>query len=239
MAGAPIIEIREPGRPVRRVVLDRAIEVGRECDGEVLSDEGVSRRHLRLVPSPVALSVVDLGSRNGTLLNGVPITGRAVLEPGAVVRLGSTEIIMIGRADRVEPAVVHRTLRAGEAAALVMPPPPAAPEVPRPPSTMSRFWAQVLGTALQLGIALRDIAEGDEQQGDGTSAGADQRAGREDEGQERGFGPMHGDGDAEHFAQDSQQKECRDNGYGDRMLLAVPGQVGHEQDQDDARDQIA
>ena len=101
MAGAPIIEIREPGRPVRRVVVDRAIEVGRECDGEVLSDEGVSRRHLKLVPSPVALSVVDLGSRNGTLVNGVPITGRAVLEPGAVVRLGGTEIIMIGRADRV------------------------------------------------------------------------------------------------------------------------------------------
>ena len=101
MAGAPIIEIREPGRPVRRVVLDQAIEVGRECDGEVLSDEGVSRRHLRLVPSPVALSVVDLGSRNGTLVNGVPIAGRTVLEPGAVVRLGSTEIIMIGRADRV------------------------------------------------------------------------------------------------------------------------------------------
>jgi hypothetical protein len=46
MAGAPIVEIREPGRPVRRRVVDRAIEVGRECDGEVLSDEGVSRRHL-------------------------------------------------------------------------------------------------------------------------------------------------------------------------------------------------
>ena len=147
MAGAPIIEIREPGRPVRRVVVDRAIEVGRECDGEVLSDEGVSRRHLKLVPSPVALSVVDLGSRNGTLLNGVPITGRAVLEPGAVVRLGSTEIVMIGRADRVEPAVARRTMRAGEAAALVIPAPPAALEVPRPPSPVSRFWAQLLGTA--------------------------------------------------------------------------------------------
>jgi CRP/FNR family transcriptional regulator, cyclic AMP receptor protein len=56
MSGAPIIEIREPGRQVRRVAVDRAIEVGRECDGEVLSDEGVSRRHLRLVPSPVALA---------------------------------------------------------------------------------------------------------------------------------------------------------------------------------------
>jgi len=154
MAGAPIIEIREPGRRVRRVVVDRAIEVGRECDGEVLSDEGVSRRHLRLVPSPVALSVVDLGSRNGTLLNGVPITGRAVLELGAVVRLGSTEIIMIGRADRVEPAVARRTLRAGEAAALVIPPPPAAPEVARPPSPVSRFWAQVLGTAPRRGEPL-------------------------------------------------------------------------------------
>ena len=154
MAGAPIIEIREPGRPVRRVVVDRAIEVGRECDGEVLSDEGVSRRHLRLVPSPVALSVVDLGSRNGTLLNGVPITGRAVLEPGAVVRLGSTEIIMIGRADRVEPAVARRTMRAGNAAALVIPPPPAAPEVARPPSPVSRFWAQVLGTAPRRGEPL-------------------------------------------------------------------------------------
>ncbi len=154
MAGAPIIEIREPGRPVRRVVVDRAIEVGRECDGEVLSDDGVSRRHLKLVPTPVALSVVDLGSRNGTLLNGVPITGRAVLEPGAVVRLGRTEIIMVGRADRVEPAAAHRTLRAGEAAALVIPPPPAPLAVPRPPSPMSRFWAQVFGTAPRAGEPL-------------------------------------------------------------------------------------
>jgi nitrite reductase (NADH) large subunit len=147
MAGPPIIEIREPGRPVRRVVLDRAIEVGRECDGEVVADEGVSRRHLRLVPSPVALSVVDLGSRNGTLVNGVPITGRTVLEPGAVVRLGGTEIIMIGRQEQADPAPARRTVLAGQVAALPVPPPPAAPAPPpRPPSAMSRFWAQVLGT---------------------------------------------------------------------------------------------
>ena len=146
MAGPPIVEIREPGRPVRRVVVDRAIEVGRECDGEVLSDEGVSRRHLRLVPSPVALSVVDLGSRNGTMVNGVPITGRVVLEPGAVVRLGSTEIMMIGRSERAGPPAARMTLRAGQAAALAVPPPPAAPEVPRAPSPLSRFSARVLGT---------------------------------------------------------------------------------------------
>src|SRR5208282_5200837 len=154
MAGPPIIEIREPGRPVRRVVVDRAIEVGRECDGEVLADEGVSRRHLRLVPSPVALSVVDLGSRNGTLVNGVPITGRVVLEPGAIVRLGGTEIMMVGRADSPEPSPARRTLRAGQAAALPVPAPPAAPVVPRPPSPVSSFWAQVLGTQPRRGEPL-------------------------------------------------------------------------------------
>ena len=138
MAGAPIIEVREPGRQVRRVAVDRAIEVGRECDGEVLSDEGVSRRHLRLVPSPVALSVVDLGSRNGTLVNGVPVTGRVVLEPGAVVRLGSTEIMMIGPADETAPSPARRTMLAGQAAALVIPPPPAAPVAPRAPSPSGR-----------------------------------------------------------------------------------------------------
>ncbi len=155
MAGAPIVEIREPGRPVRRRVVDRAIEVGRECDGEVLSDEGVSRRHLRLVPSPVALSVVDLGSRNGTLVNGVPITGRAVLEPGAVVRLGSTEIMMIGRVDRVEPATAAPTIRGVRVADLAMPKPPAPPPPPpAPPSAMSRFWGWVFGTSARSGEPL-------------------------------------------------------------------------------------
>jgi nitrite reductase (NADH) large subunit len=157
MAGAPIIEIREPGRPVRRVVVDRAIEVGRDCDGEVLSDQDVSRRHLRLVPSPVALSVVDLGSTNGTLLNGVPITGRAVLEPGSVVRLGGTEIVMIGRQEPVEPVAARRTMLGGQAAGLVMPPPPppvALPVAARPPSAASTVWARVLGTVPRPGEPL-------------------------------------------------------------------------------------
>ena len=95
MAEPPLLEIREPGRPIRRVVLDRAIEVGRDCDGEILDDQGVSRRHLKFAPSPLAVSVVDLGSLNGTLVNGLPIEGRRTLEPGDVVRLGSTEIRLV------------------------------------------------------------------------------------------------------------------------------------------------
>src|ERR1700757_2196009 len=95
MADPPVIEIREWGRRARRVTLGRPVVMGRECAGENLDDEEVSREHLRLVPSPTALSVVDLGSRNGTTVNGVTLSGRGTLTTGDVVRLGRTEIIVL------------------------------------------------------------------------------------------------------------------------------------------------
>ena len=156
MAGEPIIEIREPGRSGRRVTLDRAIEVGRDCDGELVSDEGVSARHLRLIPTPIALSVVDLGSENGTLVNGVAITGRAVLEQGDSVRLGRTDIIMIGRvgSDLVlvpsVPDAGPRTVGGKTPPAA----PPAPPAPPKPPSAAARLVALALGTRARPGQAL-------------------------------------------------------------------------------------
>jgi hypothetical protein len=83
----PLIEIRERGRRTRRLVLSGPIAVGGDCAGENLADYEVSRQHLRLVPSPTALSVVDLGSRIGTMVNGIALTGRAALVRGYVVRL--------------------------------------------------------------------------------------------------------------------------------------------------------
>ncbi len=135
MAEPPVIEIREPGRPIRRVVLDRAIEVGRDCDGENLQDDGVSRRHLKLVPSPVSLSVVDLGSRNGTQVNGVPLDGRATLETGDVIRLGRTEIVVVARpvvGPQIRPA--RPTMSVAGQAVLTLPTPPAPPPPDRAPS---------------------------------------------------------------------------------------------------------
>ncbi|MFD7842890.1 FAD-dependent oxidoreductase [Nocardia sp. NPDC059764] len=95
MAGRPVIEIREWGRPARRRMLDGPIVFGRDGSHEVLADGGVSRQHLRLVPTPTALSVVDLGSRNGTTVNGVALTGRRELMTGDVVRLGRCEILVL------------------------------------------------------------------------------------------------------------------------------------------------
>ena len=136
------IEVREPGKPPRTVTVGRAIEVGRECDGEQLDDGGVSRRHLKLSPSPLGLSVVDLGSRNGTLVNGTPLEGRVTLAPGDVIRLGSTEIVVVTPVAAVRPAlpvVPRQTMRAGTALLTVPPPPPPPAAAPEPPGALRQL----------------------------------------------------------------------------------------------------
>ena len=51
----------------------------------------MSRLHLELEPAPDGLWVRDLGSRNGTYVNGMKI-GEARVPSGAMVRVGTTEI---------------------------------------------------------------------------------------------------------------------------------------------------
>ncbi len=146
MAAPPVIEIREPGQPVRRVTLDRAIEIGRECDGELVNDPGVSRRHLKLVPSPTSLSVVDLGSANGTSKNGHPVTSRTTLEQGDILRLGDTEIVVLARPVVAKPVAGSRgtvMIRTLGPVAIPKPPPPKPVEVA--PSSGRKLRDRVLG----------------------------------------------------------------------------------------------
>ena len=75
----------------RRVVLGRS----RECDIRVV-DGNVSRRHAELVQEGATYWLVDLGSTNGTELNGRPVT-REKLSDGDRITVGSTEVVF-GRA---------------------------------------------------------------------------------------------------------------------------------------------
>jgi len=58
-----------------------------------LSDPTVSRVHCELVSAGGRVSIKDLGSRNGTLVNGVSVMA-AHLANGSVVRLGRTELVL-------------------------------------------------------------------------------------------------------------------------------------------------
>ena len=64
---------------------------GRDPEVEIpLADAAVSRRHFRIEGSPRGWRVVDLGSRNQTYLNGVPVRDE-VLREGDILRAGDTE----------------------------------------------------------------------------------------------------------------------------------------------------
>ncbi|MCX7799775.1 MAG: FHA domain-containing protein [Fimbriimonadales bacterium] len=65
-------------------------EVGREAQGLTLASEPtVSRRHAQLERSGGRVVVRDLGSTNGTAVNGVMISGDTELKPGDTVQFGA------------------------------------------------------------------------------------------------------------------------------------------------------
>lgn len=84
------------GRDMLRFVTlqdDDEVLVGRdESLGLVLSDASVSRRHARVRSDEGgAVTVEDLGSTNGTAVNGVPIQ-RATLKPGDHLEIGTVSL---------------------------------------------------------------------------------------------------------------------------------------------------
>ena len=74
----------------QRVPLDQGEHViGRDADADIRVEvAGVSRRHARLRVHGGSIYVEDLGSKNGTWVNGRRIEGATALRDGAVVRLG-------------------------------------------------------------------------------------------------------------------------------------------------------
>ena len=72
-----------------RVALERDVVIGRDPRCELpIAAADVSRRHARIAPDDDGHSIVDLGSTNGTWVNGRPVTTRR-LEPGDRIELGS------------------------------------------------------------------------------------------------------------------------------------------------------
>jgi hypothetical protein len=76
----------------RAVPLQGVVTIGRLADCAIhLSDSQSSRRHAEVRPVPEGHLVVDLGSTNGTLVNGVAVHEH-VLSHGDTITIGTTEL---------------------------------------------------------------------------------------------------------------------------------------------------
>ena len=74
--------------------------IGREARAEIcLRDPGISRRHAQVLPSSDALvNLIDLGSTNGTFVNGVRIDV-VVLREGDEIGVGPEAVLRFGFAE--------------------------------------------------------------------------------------------------------------------------------------------
>ena len=77
---------------------DTEVVIGRDEACHVrLATNDVSRRHCAIRPTPQGRTVRDLGSRNGTFVNELPIRAETLLKPGDMLRVGPLQLAVPGR----------------------------------------------------------------------------------------------------------------------------------------------
>jgi hypothetical protein len=137
----------------QRLELEGELVIGREGVAVTIDDPELSRRHAVVRPIEGGFEVEDLGSLNGTFVNGRRIEGPTKLSSGDTVKLGQNVLELEARA----PATVASpAFTPGPAPATVAPPPsaPAAPGINAAPAEPFGTYA-VPRTKRRRGIASR------------------------------------------------------------------------------------
>jgi two-component system, cell cycle response regulator len=87
--------------------------IGRSASTTIrLNDDGVSRRHARLVQQGTQIVLEDLKSANGTFVNDEQVEGERVLKDGDKIRIGSTTILKFSYHDDLEESFQQRMYEA-------------------------------------------------------------------------------------------------------------------------------
>lgn len=91
-----LVVVQSPALPAGagHTLDSRTLTIGRGAQNDVQleGDEFVSARHARIEPRGDGVFVEDVGSTNGTFVNGVRLTGPRQLQPGDVIRIGETDL---------------------------------------------------------------------------------------------------------------------------------------------------
>jgi DNA-binding winged helix-turn-helix (wHTH) protein len=100
----PLLVAQEGPLKGQRWQVGQTLVLGREasCD-VVVADRQISRYHARLTPTPEGVILEDLGSKNGTHHNGVPLTSPVVLQDGDVVSVALAQQFLFLTSDATMP----------------------------------------------------------------------------------------------------------------------------------------
>ncbi|HEY0705796.1 MAG TPA: GGDEF domain-containing protein [Polyangia bacterium] len=86
-----------------KVIDQGEIVIGRAAGSDLLLvDPGLSRRHCRIFPGPDGMMIEDLGSSNGTFVDGAPVFTPQLLPEGARIHLGRHTLLTLSRQDPLE-----------------------------------------------------------------------------------------------------------------------------------------
>ena len=90
------LSVQGPGGSHQRIPLQPRLTIGRSRENDLfLPDQWLSRHHAEIRSSSSGFLIVDLGSKNGTLLNGRPVRGEATLRTGDMIVLGEHTLSLI------------------------------------------------------------------------------------------------------------------------------------------------
>jgi pSer/pThr/pTyr-binding forkhead associated (FHA) protein len=116
--GAARLEVVAGNATGMSIVVDDELLIGRHAEGQgrLADDQEISRTHARVtVDASNFCAIEDLGSTNGTFVNGLRISAPQTLSEGDTIELGGTTLV-VRELPRTEPA--------------------AAPSAPRPQPTI-------------------------------------------------------------------------------------------------------
>jgi class 3 adenylate cyclase len=106
MTDAALVAVLDGAEGGRRIHIAERLTVGRGDDvGLVLDDPEMSRAHAVFAVTPDGLEIQDLGSLNGTWVNGERITAPTLLVAGDAIKVGTTriEVLSAGHRDAAVP----------------------------------------------------------------------------------------------------------------------------------------
>ena len=134
--------LQGPDKGRRFELPDAPALVGRESRQLPLSDNTVSRRHAELVPGDDGWILRDLGSSNGTYINGLRVTNRYQLKLGDQIRVGRTlmvfgsqpgvsrgrggDVNLAGEESGMDASIMHTVPSNDDSMVLAVPEPAAA-----------------------------------------------------------------------------------------------------------------